>query len=332
MRILRFKYQRFTSLVNRLKCLRGNPNRVRFLASKYLKIPFRPVLEHNFPPMVIVETTNECNLACTHCPRREVIKDPEYKIGFMNMDLYKKIVDEISQYKYATLRPFGDGEPLLHPQIVEMIHYAKEKGITKIWLNTNGLLLDEKISRALLKAGLDLMEVSIDAATEETYRKIRIGSNFNLVIQNVIRYAELKRQILPQAKVEVSFVESTDNIQEEAEFIRFWKRRVDTVGIRPFHQHAGLVKENKRARKYFTERRCPCPTLWKRIMINFDGRVKFCGLDSKNQGVIGNIPNQTIKEIWNGETYTKFRRLHIQGKFDEIPICGKCTDYFQHPW
>ena len=318
-------------LLRMIKSFYYDPNKFRYWLHKKTGMKFIPKAP-DFPAMVIIDTTNECNLACTHCPHKELIKDPNYKHGFMQMALYKKIIDEVANYPGTIIRPFGDGEPLLHPQIVEMIRYVKEKGIRRIWLNTNGLLLVENMSRALLEAGLDELEVSIDAASKEIYEKIRINSDFDRVIQNVLKYAELKKQILPGAIVEVSFVETIDNIHEEKDFIRFWEKRVDRVSIRPYHRDTSIMKEDKRARPYENKERLPCPQLWRRIEINFDGTVRFCVFDWKNQSIVGDVNKQTIKEIWNREQYKKLRQLHTYQKFAEIPVCSQCLDYAHWHW
>ncbi len=313
------------------KAFYSDPNKFRYWLHKQTGLKFKPRIPE-FPQMINIDITNECNLACTHCPHKQLIKDPDYEHGFMEMSLYKNIIDEIANYPGTTVRPFGDGEPLLHPQIVEMIHYAKEKGIRRIWLNTNGLLLDENMSQALLKAGLDELEVSIDAAHKNTYEKTRVNSDFDRVVQNTLKYAELKQQILPRVIVGVSFVETIDNIDEEEDFIRFWERKVDKVLIRPYHRDTSIMKENKRVRSYKSKERFPCPQLWRRLEINFDGTVRFCVLDWKNQSVVGDVKKQTIKEIWNGEEYKKFRQLHIHHKFADIPVCARCSEFAHWNW
>ncbi len=319
------------NLVLNLRNKTNSYNKRRLLAWKYLGIPFKPINKDNFPNMIIVETTNLCNLACTHCPRKEVVKLKEFRVGLMKFSIFKIIVDEISQHKNVTLRPFGDGEPLLHPELSKMIKYAKDKGISNIWLNTNGLLLNKMISKELLEAGLDQIEISIDAVNKKTYQKIRINSSFDSVVSNVINYYSLKKQILPDSKVIVSFVESTDNIHEKNDFVHFWKNKVDGVSIRPFHQHTGLVKKNKRTRKY-NSTRYPCPLLWNRIYITHESKLRFCENDWGNRRGIDSVTEKSIEEIWNSPEYNKLRMLHCLGKYSEIPKCSDCTDYFQMEW
>jgi radical SAM protein with 4Fe4S-binding SPASM domain len=261
-----------------------------------------------------------------------VAKDPKYKVGFMEMELYKKIIDEMSQYKYSILRPFGDGETLLHPKIVEMVRYAKKKGILNIWMNTNGTLLTENICKDLLMTGINQMEISIDAATKETYDKIRIGGNFDTVIKNTLQCISLKKELFPTVEIIVSFVESTINIHEKEDFSDFWKDKADVVSIRPFHQHTGLVKENMRARQYPHKTRYPCPLLWTRASITYTGDLKYCENDWYNKKIVGNVKEKSIRNIWNSAEYRKLRSLHVKKRFSEIPLCKNCIDFFQIDW
>ena len=159
-------------------------------------------------------------MPCAHCPYTYISQKPSYSQGFMDLNLYKKIIDEISLYKGITLRPFERGEALINPQLAEMIKYAKEKGVERIWLNTNGLLLTPKKSRELLEAGLDRLEVSIDAASEKTFSLIKgvDGKTLRKVIANTIEYFNLKQTFFannPNKKLVVSFVESETNTSEK---------------------------------------------------------------------------------------------------------------------
>lgn len=306
-------------------------NKRNFYFARKFNKRFAPILTNNFPSMLIIETTNRCNLSCTHCPHTEVMKYPNYSVGDMGISLYKKIIDEASQYKNITIRPFADGEPLLHPHIIEMIKYTSDRNL-HIWLNTNGILLTEEMGLALLEAGCDELEVSIDAATESTYKNIRCNDNYNKVVENVIKYAEMKKKYKKNFILEVSFIESKDNSSEKQRFIEFWKDKVDRVRIRYFHQHTGLIKEDKRVIIYDKSRRFPCSQLWSRIYITHKGKVRFCENDWTNRGIIGDINNKTIKEIWNGNIYKEIRNCHISGSYQNIPLCFNCTDYCNDNW
>lgn len=306
----------------------SDPNRFRYWLHKKTGTKFRPI-PLKFPPMVIVETSSYCNLSCVHCPRPNLAKSDNLFEGFMDFDLYKKIIDEISQHKYTTLRPFARGEALTNPDFPQMIRYAKEKGVYKIWLNTNGVLLSSRMSKELLQACLDTLEVSIDAATRETFKTIKGKDKYDQVVKNTIECCRIKKEFNYPTKIVVSFVESSMNTSEKEAFINNWQGHADYINIRPMHQHGSLVKDLRKSQQRIDGERLPCSILWERVEINYLGDLKYCEFDWENRGTVGNVRDLSIKEIWNSEQYRKLRNLHIQKRFSKIPLCKVCKSYFE---
>ena len=315
-------------LLSIAKMAHSNPNRFKYWIHKKTGVKFKPqALE--FPPMLIVETSSHCNLSCVHCPRYKLVKTDRSFAGHMSFDLFKKIIDEMSEYKYVTLRPFGRGEALMNPDFIKMVRYAKEKGVRKIWLNTNGVLLTPYVSRKLLEANIDRVEVSIDAVNKETFKKIKGKDKYDQVVKNTIECCCLKKEFNFQAEIVVSFVESEINTLEKDAFIKFWRNYVDHVNIRPVHQHGALVSNQRSSKEKKEEERLPCPILWERVEINYYGGLKYCEFDWENREEVGNVKNSSIKKIWNSEKYKQLRRLHIEKRFSEIPLCSVCESYYE---
>jgi len=309
----------------------GNKNYRNSWLFKHFGVKFKPKLK-KFPPMVMVDTTTKCNFACSACPSSVLSQDKSFR-GDMDINLYKKIVDEISEYPETIVRPFNSGEPLMRKDMPELISYAKQKGIKYVSINTNGSLLDEKKRYELIKADLDHIEVSIDAATSDAYSKTRKqpADMFKAVVNNTIAYKKDLKNLSSNGRISVSFVLQNDNAHEIEKFKSFWKNEVDSVIIRPFHQHNNLIQENKRAVANSIEKRHPCPYLWDRLIIQHDGRVRFCEADWKAEHAIGNIKEHSIKDIWNGKKYTELRQSHVNGTF-EHPFCSTCTDWREIHW
>src|SRR6516164_6346348 len=115
-----------------------------------------------YPMMLVLSYVYPCNALCPHCPYTNSNIRKEYRDApFMPEAIFKKIANESGPYG-AYLRISGGGEPMLHPQATELLVYAKAKGC-KIGLITNGSLFDEANPRALLDAGVDMIEFSVDA-------------------------------------------------------------------------------------------------------------------------------------------------------------------------
>lgn len=308
-----------------------NVDQRHYLLFKMIGIKFKPKVKE-FPGMVLIDTTTRCNYSCPSCPNEKLNQDGRFR-GDMDINLYKLIIDEVSKYPDTIVRPFNGGEPLMRKDITELISYAKLKGIKHVSINTNGSLLDEKKISELIKAGLDHIEVSIDAATSETYSKIRWQPSevFENIVNNTISYKEDLKTLESNGKISVSFVLQKDNAHELEKFKSFWKNKVDSVVIRPFHQHNSLIKENKRAVVNNIKKRCPCPYLWNRVIIQHDGRVRFCESDWKAEHAISNVKERSIKDIWNGKEYTELRESHVNGDFNH-PFCSVCTDWREIHW
>jgi radical SAM protein with 4Fe4S-binding SPASM domain len=279
-----------------------------------------------FPPMVMIDTTTRCNLACRHCPSSILSEDPNWRAD-MDVELYKKIIDEIADENLKTIvRPFDGGEPLLREDIEELIKYAKQKGISYVSLNTNGILLNEKRALSILDSGLDHLEISIDAFSEETYKALKRANAYAKVTKNVETLLKLKDRIRPEFKVSVSFVKQSENIHECEAFCAYWKNKVNNVVIREYHSHGGLVGNQGTLKSSQKQYRRPCPYLWNRIIVQHNGKVRFCENDWKAEHALGNVKKQSLKQIWQSEGFRRLRASHIEGSFDH-PFCKKCSDW-----
>ena len=120
-----------------------------------------------FPDRVTVELTNDCNVSCSFCNRQKI----DMSIGYIEDALYYKIIDEMALHKPIKLVPFFRGEPLMHPHIVEYLHYAKDKGIGPIQMASNALLLNEQMQDALIDVGVDYISFSLDTLDADIYKK-----------------------------------------------------------------------------------------------------------------------------------------------------------------
>lgn len=291
---------------------------------------FTPPLP-DFPPMVMVDATSRCNLACAHCPNSVLSGEPDF-LGDIDPQLFYKIVDEIALESPRTLfRPFDSGESLMRKDLEDLLGYAYRKGLRNLSLTTNGTMLVKSRRKRLIENGLHHLEVSIDAATPETYLKIRRSPLFDKVVENTLAYIRESKAYNPKNQVAVSFVLQADNRHEVDRFKAFWRGKADLVHIRQYHQHHGLVGEHGHFRRQEQPHRHPCPFLWDRIIIGHDGRVSFCEFDGKREHTIGDVHSQSIKEIWHSPEYQRLRREHIEGTFEE-PYCKTCPDWPVITW
>src|SRR5678810_1295733 len=133
------------------------------------------------PDIVQIESTNLCNAKCVFCPRDEMHR----RQGVMDLDLFKKIVDECAELGITHVRVHNYGEPFLDKQLVEKVRYAKARGIAEVGMISNGSLITEEIARGMIDAGLDAINISVDASGKEVFESTRLNLDYDQVIANV---------------------------------------------------------------------------------------------------------------------------------------------------
>src|SRR6186997_3322589 len=133
------------------------------------------------PEIVQIESTNICNAKCVFCPRDEMHR----RQGIMSFDLFCKIVDECAELGITHVRVHNYGEPFVDRKLVEKVRYAKSKGIQEVGMISNGSLITEEIARGMVEAGLDAINISVDAAGKEVFESTRLHLDYDEVIGNV---------------------------------------------------------------------------------------------------------------------------------------------------
>ena len=283
------------------------------------KIP-EPDLE--FPELISLEIASSCNLSCIHCPPHlKEFKDEVRKFGIMDVELFYKMMDEIDNYGRRRIALHKDGEPLLHPQISSILRRVKQNNNHIVYLTTNAHPLNENISKALLENKIDVLNFSIGAATEGFYSKVR-GKNFNKVIDNILRFLELRKlsNWKPRVIVQIIDLPQFENMQNEiSNFRKYWSKHDVEVQV---WQELSWGLANKKSNKI---KRYPCYSLWESVNINSDGKASACCMDWQQKLIAGNASNETIKEIWSGSKQQELRMLHINGKENDLPICPNCN-------
>jgi radical SAM protein with 4Fe4S-binding SPASM domain len=279
-----------------------------------------------FPRVVLIDNCNACNLRCSMCDHQNM---PEYrKTQLMDIALYHKIIDEIAlENPQARVWEIFFGDPFMCFDMASRIRYAKEKGLQDVVLNSNGVRMTKTRAQAVIEAGLDAMYVGVDAATQKTYDRIRVGGDFTKAVHNVLQYRDLLEQFGHGAqKLFVQFVVSDINQHEVDDFIAFWKKAGITVKIRPKVSWAGLVEANNLQANENLARK-PCYWLMQTINICADGEVALCSVDVHCQVKCGNVKDHPLKEIWQGRLKT-CRDLHQESRFGELPeLCKNCRDW-----
>ena len=264
------------------------------------------------PDIVQIEATNICNAKCTFCPRDEM----ERTQGIMDMALYGKIVDECARLGIRHLRMHNYGEAFVDKRLPEKIRYAKDRGIAEVGVITNGSLLGPDVARAIVDAGLDAINISLDAAGKDTFERTRVGLKYDKVIANLegflaVRAASGKRR----PKLILSFVRQGNSAEEQA-FIDRWSAVADKVHITELHNWAGTLAQ-------LSNVSFPCYRQWLTLTALWDGRVSLCCADFDGRVVLGDLRTQSIEEVWYSDAYRRVRREHLESGGPDI--CRSCN-------
>jgi MoaA/NifB/PqqE/SkfB family radical SAM enzyme len=263
------------------------------------------------PEIVQIESTNICNAKCVFCPR----DDMHRRQGVMSMDLFKKVVDECAHLGITHVRVHNYGEAFLDRHLIEKIRYAKDKGIKEIGLISNGSLITEKVARGMIEAGLDAINISVDAGGKEVFEQTRIGLNYDKVIANIERIVRIRGELgRKRPKLILSFVRQNNSADEQA-FIEHWRNVADKIHITDLHNWAGTLNHE-------SDVNYPCYRPWLTFTILWDGRVSLCCADFDGSTILGDVNAASIEEIWNAEPYRQARRLHLESGGPDV--CRAC--------
>jgi len=284
-------------------------------------------LTEEFPSQIIVDLEQRCNYECIHCPHSMFKKSEIFSNSSLSVELNKKLVDEVAEFGFGytqQIRYSGNGEPFIHPNIMEILEYAIKNSKTMVTITTNGSLLTKEKIDKLLDLELGLIDFSVDAFYDETYSEIRRKGKLDIVRKNILYMLKQKKVKNSKTKIIVSFVEQEKNKEEKDKFKEFWEHEgADFVVIRKLHSAGGAMytKGNDKLKDIQ-----PCVYPWERVVISAEGLIEFCPASWKGETNIGNYAETTIHEIWNSEKYKNLREEHINNKFSCYEVCGRCPD------
>jgi radical SAM protein with 4Fe4S-binding SPASM domain len=303
----------------RFNLLRGKGHLLAYLLNR-LRWYYYPRFSYagSFPNHVDVETSSACDMRCPMCYTVTEEFKKLVKPRLMRFELFKKIVDECAQNGVYSLRVSLRGEPFLHPQIVEMIRYAKARGIPEVASLTNGLRLTTDQFAELVEIGMDWLTISFDGMGE-TYERVRKPARFEEMVAKIRQFGQIKRRRgrpKPVLKVQSVWTYIQDAPQE---FYELFRPLVDEVASNPeidFNDRESGVE-------YLED--FTCPTLWQRLVVGADGRVLMCINDEYGKHPVGDLNHQTIAEVWKGEALQKVREAHLRkAGHRELTPCKTC--------
>lgn len=270
------------------------------------------------PLSLTIESTAKCNLFCPMCLRQRVYFPPRN----MDLQLFRKIIDEgKDSLEFAV--PYGAGEPLLNPEIFDMIAYCTKMGIPT-GISTNATVLSEEYSRRLIHSGLNFLTLAFEGTRKEIFEKYRVGADFDRVRNNILNFLRVKKEMRSKIFSVVQMVVLNENRSEGRAMMRMWKRDgVDEIRIKKdeVHNQGSAIPGDALERPPL---RHPCHQLWRGPMyIHYDGTAFPCCYIYPDEP-IGNLKRYTLQEIWNSERMIRLREAHVKGNLRDYKSCQNC--------
>jgi MoaA/NifB/PqqE/SkfB family radical SAM enzyme len=278
---------------------------------------FYGLLSGDFPRTVQIETTNACNARCIICPYTYM----QRPVATMVDGLYAKLIDECARHNCPDVHLHNFGEPLLDPKLPERIRYAKEKGLKRVKLFSNGALLGPQKASEICNAGLDEIKISFDGTTKAEFEKIRFPLKFDRVVSNISELIRIRNRKKSPLKVIITCCATSD----QSDTVSLLKRvGADEFSFGKMHNWSdGSTESDHR-----TPVRKPCTRIWRTFTVLSSGEATLCCLDYDGREILGDTNLQSIAEIWRSRRYRNLRRLHTAACQDRIDICSKCSKSF----
>ncbi len=292
------------------------------------------VIPLSTPMILFVDPASTCNFRCKFCPtgNRELIKDTTRWQGRMDFDLYKKIIDDLKEFDepLKVLRLYKEGEPLLNNRFADMIRYAKASGAVKyIDTTTNGYLLEPERIETILDAGLDRINISVDGMSDQQFLEFTgVKVNFEKFVENIRYLYEAK------GDCEICIKTAGDFLSEEdkARFFDTFGNHADRIFVEnvapcwpefDVEDRLGVQITRGIYNQPIGEVNT-CPYIFYSISVNSDGSVSLCFLDWAHKLLIGDVREESLKEIWEGDALFQHQIDHLRGKRKASPVCGQC--------
>lgn len=298
----------------------------------------RSPVNHYMPVALAVEPTTSCNLRCPECPSG--LRSFTRPTGMLRKEMFEKLMEEIGDtLLYLTF--YFQGEPYLHKDFLKMVEMATQKGIYTS-TSTNAHYLNYENAMATVRSGLDRLIVSIDGTTQEVYRQYRVGGQLDKVLEGTRNILKAKKEMNSSTPhVIFQFLVVKPNEHQMGEVRRLAgelgvdELRFKTAQIYDYEEGSELIPENDRYSRYRKDSRGKwsiknrlidhCWKMWHSAVITWDGIVVPCCFDKDAEYRMGNVSEDSFREVWYSDTYKGFRHSLIGGR-KNIEMCKNCTE------
>jgi radical SAM protein with 4Fe4S-binding SPASM domain len=290
------------------------------------------------PWTVFIDTGDPCNYKCEFCPtgHPDLLKKYGRKPTFMSYELFCKVVDDLKQFGRKAKRAnlYKDGEPLLNKRFPDMVRYMRDAEATEsIWVKTNGHLLAPELNKELVSCGLDMIGVSVTGIDAQMFQDIaHVKVDYEHYRAGVLDLYQ--RSLGTNTRISTKIADVGLTQAQKDKFINDFEDRCHYIAIEGLHgwSTSEVFDFKLGTNQSFdgTPRvdKIACPLVLYILAVNSNGDVSICNDDAFHLHQLGNVKNESIIDIWNGQKLRDFRLMHLEGRKQENAACKNC-DYMQ---
>jgi|GEM_PF-3588900 len=310
-------------IVQRINSLRGMAMARTLLGQIRTRINTRKLTEiAPVPPLIFLESSSMCNVGCAKCANKSSTR-PQ---GIMKIDLAFDLLNRAAEMGIPSVCLSMLGEPLLNPYLERVVERARKLGMY-VYIVTNATILTPERSRSLIGAGINRVTVSIDGWDQTSYGERHGGTNINLILDNLRSFNDIRSKCPNPPILSSNTVLDTESIKHLRKIKKLLSSYVDICLLNPLTDF-GIPNQRINTSLLPGTRswkRIPCWYFWYNINIGWDGQVTACCNDHNYLLVYHHVNKASLEEIWQSEGIRKFRRIHLDGEFHRMPMCGSCT-------
>ncbi|TGE26686.1 SPASM domain-containing protein [Hymenobacter metallicola] len=289
------------------------------------------------PLALSFEPTTSCNLRCPECPSG--LRSFTRPTGMLPDELFKRTIDELHKRLWYLIFYF-QGEPYLHPNFLDLVKYAADKGIYTA-TSTNAHYLNDNNARRTVESGLDRLIISLDGTTQEVYQQYRVGGKLDKVLEgtkNIVKWRKELKSSTPRIIFQFLVVRPNEHQIEDAKQLAkdlgvddVWFK---TAQIYDYEQGSPLIptidyysryENNNGTWRIKNKLVDHCWKMWHSCVITWDGLVVPCCFDKDAEYRQGDLKTESFRQLWHGPKYQQFRTSLLKGR-DQIDMCRNCTE------
>ena len=285
------------------------------------------------PSSAIIEITNGCNHACIFCKN----SNQSRRAKFLSLDTYTSFVKQAVELGLQEIGLYATGEPFMSKQLAQYIKVAKQAGVGRVYMTSNGALATLDRIKECYEAGLDSIKYSINASNAADYKLVHGFDDFYTVVQNVTDTFAWKTEngINLEMLCSCVVISAVGDIEDDhrAQFAHLFDdiryvnagsqggqafELIDELGVSPH----GVFNNIDQAAN--DESIKPCYMVWNRYHLTAEGYLTACCVDYELDLVFANLNEQKLSDSWNNERAQQLRSAHIDKKLDGL-LCNQCV-------